>query len=103
MWDPTSQFQKLVLPNGLSIYSAQMVGREIETVKFIIHSGSLRDPKNALGTAHFLEHMLSENIDEGMLYDLFDKDGGSFNLGGTDRMSTEFSFTSTSESFEMFF
>lgn len=103
MWDLKAQFEKILLPNGLRIYVAQIPGREIELVNFIVHSGSLRDSRSALGTAHFLEHMLSEDVNLERLFGLIDKDGGDFNLGKTNRMSTEFSFLSTSKNFEMFF
>lgn len=103
MYDPISEFQEIILLNGLRVYCAQILGREIESIKFIVHSGSLRDPLTALGTAHFLEHMISEKIDMEMLYQMFDEDGGDFNLGVTNRMETKFSFTSTINAFETFF
>ncbi|TSC52303.1 MAG: Peptidase M16 protein [Parcubacteria group bacterium LiPW_41] len=103
MWDPVSQFQKKVLPNGLSIYFAFIPNCEIQSTKFVVHSGSMRDSLGFLGTAHFLEHMVSSEIDTETLDNMFDEDGGDCNLGVTNRVQTKYSFTARTTSFKTLF
>lgn len=103
MWDPVSRFEKEVLPNGLRVYFAVVPDCEIQSIKFIVHAGSMRDPEGLLGAAHFVEHIVSSEIDTEKLEELFDEEGGDFNLGSTNRTQTKFSFTGRTLSFPLFF
>ena len=62
MWDPYSEFQKHVFDNGLTLYSAHWPDRAWEAVEFIVHAGAKEDPRDLPGTAHFVEHLDSDNI-----------------------------------------
>lgn len=93
-WDPYSEFQKAVLPNGLTIYAAQWPGRAWQKTGFIIHSGARHDDIGLEGTAHFLEHMVSLNASVGRddIYKFFSNTGGNVDLGGTRYHATDYDF-----------
>ncbi len=61
---------------------------------FIVHSGARQDDVNKEGTAHFVEHLVSENISvtSGDLCAFFKECGGTVNLGMTDYLFTEYGF-----------
>ena len=95
LWDPYADFNKSVLPNGLSVYHS-FWDRPWLKVGFVIHSGSFADIGDSEGTAHFVEHMLSKNID-GVSYDdvdfFFRSLGGCSMLGSTGPLSTSYWFS----------
>ena len=94
IWDPYKDFQKTVLPNGLSIYSAKW-NRPWMHMRFCVHSGSLEDPRGKEGLAHLVEHMISErsgNLSNKNISHYIKMTGSSANLGNTSPYRTSFSF-----------
>ena len=94
MWDPYSDFEKVTLSNGLTIYVANWPGRPWEQVGFLIHSGAEQDPVGREGVAHFVEHVVSENVELSRkdLENFFKDSGGKVRLGGTGDFHTDYSF-----------
>ncbi len=94
MWDPYSEFQTTVLPNGLTLHEANWPGRPWEIVRFLVHSGAEHDPENLVGVAHFVEHMVSENSNtpKKEMEDFFNNLGGSIDLGVTSYPYTGYGF-----------
>lgn len=62
MWDPFAEFERIVLPNGLTIHKAYWPGRPWEHIGCIVHAGARDDRVGREGTAHFVEHVVSENM-----------------------------------------
>jgi predicted Zn-dependent peptidase len=92
MWDPYVNFEKIVLPNGLTIFASQ-VDREFEIFGFVIHAGAREDTFEKSGVAHFVEHCVSKNIPDWpkeKIRPYFQKQGGFANLGITDYLSTTY-------------
>lgn len=94
MWDPFSNFEEAILPNGLTVYAAHLPDRPWQHVDFLIYSGADQDPEGFEGTAHFLEHLVSDN---GMLPQketelFFDGHGGVAKLGATTFFDSEYGF-----------
>lgn len=94
MKDPYQHFKTIVLDNGLTVYFLQMSDRPGTTCELIVHSGSKDDPKEHAGIAHFVEHLISENmpIPAKDLQLLCKHAGGSINFGETGWMYTSFGF-----------
>jgi predicted Zn-dependent peptidase len=94
MWDPYAEFETGVLPNGLTVHAAYWPGRPWEAMGFLIHSGAEHDPVGLEGTAHFVEHLISENtiLTKKCIKDFFDDCGGSVSLGSTGYPQTQYSF-----------
>lgn len=90
MWDPYSNFEKIILPNGLSLFASQ-VDRDFEIFGFIIHAGAREDVFEKSGIAHFVEHCVSENVSGWKKENIelhFQKQGGFADLGSTDYLKT---------------
>jgi predicted Zn-dependent peptidase len=85
MWDPYAEFEMATLPNGLTIHAAHWLGRPWEAMGFLIHSGAEHDTIGLEGTAHFVEHLISQNADVPVkeAKDFFEGNGGKVNLGQT--------------------
>jgi predicted Zn-dependent peptidase len=101
VWDPYAEFEKAVLPNGLTIYAAYWPERSWEAVNFLVHSGARLDHVGLEGTAHFVEHLVSRNanIPYSEIKKFFDETGGWVELGVTSFHSTWYKFfTSITES-----
>jgi len=94
IWDPYAEFESTVLPNGLSVYAAQWKGRPWQAMGFLIHGGAMYDSVGLEGTAHFVEHMVSENapISFRDLEENFKSRGGSVMFGRTSYLKTEYGF-----------
>lgn len=92
-WDPYSEFEKTVLPNGLTVYAAHWPGRAWQKMGFLIHSGAKHDPVGFEGTAHFVEHVVSENasISNDEISSFFGDLGGNAMLGTTNYEGTWYS------------
>ncbi len=92
LWDPYADFEKSVLPNGLTVYAAHWPNRSWQSFGFLVHSGAEYDPIGLEGTAHFVEHLVSENasISSDEIIDMFDTYGGSVKLGTTSYSSTHY-------------
>lgn len=94
LWDPYADFQKSILPNGLSVYH-NFWDRPWLKVGFVVHSGSFADIRGKEGTAHFVEHMMSKNIKGVSRKDaelFFRRIGGSAMFGSTGPMQTSYWF-----------
>lgn len=99
MYDPYALFEKIVLPNGLTVYH-QYWDRPWQKIEVIVHSGSREDPTARPGTAHFVEHCVSNNVDERpmeMIRDFFRNTGGGVMLGSTSYLATLYGFNIPSE------
>jgi len=94
MWDPYAEFKHEVLPNGLSLYATHWSGKPWEAVGFLIHSGAEQDKPGLEGTAHFVEHLVSENTEMGAdrIRDFFEDHGGNVDLGRTGYFGTIYDF-----------
>ncbi len=94
MWDPLSEFSHAIFPNGLELHSAYWPNRPWQMVFLVVHSGSDADPFGAEGTAHFVEHLISESsgFNRKEIEKKFDYFGGSVNLGRTSYAATIYSF-----------
>ncbi|MEI6288597.1 MAG: pitrilysin family protein [bacterium] len=94
MWDPYAEFETATLPNGLTVHATNWPGRPWEYVGFLVHVGAKDDPIGLEGLAHFVEHVVSNNVDitHNSIKDFFDDNGGSVNLGVTSFPCTEFRF-----------
>lgn len=99
MKDPYSLFKKHVLPNGLTIHHATWGGEGWQSMGFIVQAGLRHDEVGKEGTAHFLEHCVSQSttkdLDQFML-DLNDV-GGGMNLGTTTHNNTSYTFSAPIE------
>ncbi|MBU6321220.1 insulinase family protein [Patescibacteria group bacterium] len=95
MWDPYAEFERHVLPNGLTVYVAEAPSKGFEIFRFIIHSGSEADPAERPGMAHFVEHLANKNapLPTIELRDFFIDLGGRAYLGGTSWNGTSYGFT----------
>ena len=94
MWDPYGEFESVTLPNGLSVYVAHWPGRPWEAVSVIVHSGAKHDTLGREGTAHFVEHLVSENagITKDEIKQFFKGNGGTISLGTTSYHATWYDF-----------
>ncbi|NCA94166.1 MAG: insulinase family protein [Sphingobacteriia bacterium] len=94
MYDPYAQFTKHVLPNKLEVHSLFKDCPWI-ILEVIVHSGGREDPVEKSGLAHFVEHMVSNNIPN-LTFDqakeFFDNCGGNVNFGVTRYSSTRYRF-----------
>jgi predicted Zn-dependent peptidase len=101
MWDPKADFKTAVLPNGMSVYVATWPDRPWMAANFLIHSGALQDASGREGTAHYLEHVVSENTQLGSegIQHFFEDLGGNVNLGRTGWRHALYSFFVPVETF----
>lgn len=74
---------KMRLNNGLEVYLVSDPKLDKSSAAMVVKTGSWEDPKNAPGTAHFLEHMLflgtKKYPKEGEYKDIIDARNGNFN------------------------
>jgi predicted Zn-dependent peptidase len=94
LWDPFADFRKHVLSNGLMLYYAHW-NRTWFRICFEVHVGSLTDPSGKEGTAHFLEHLLCENVagfSREKIKNFFSETGGYAKLGATNIYSNSYEF-----------
>jgi predicted Zn-dependent peptidase len=95
MYDPYAEFRKSVLPNGLEVHS-QFWDRPWICVEIVIHSGAREDPVVLPGLAHFVEHLVSQNIPgrkHESVEEFIDIVGGKANFGTTSYVSTRYMFS----------
>jgi predicted Zn-dependent peptidase len=99
MWDPYAEFEKTVLPNGLTVYATEWPEREWEAMGFIVHSGSKDDPDDLEGLSHFLEHMMfgHSGMSETGIQGFFKDAGGWVKLGTTGIFGSHYSFFAPTE------
>lgn len=94
MYDPYAEFTKRVLSNGLEVHSVfwdrPWIGMEI-----VVHSGGREDPVAMPGLAHFVEHVVSQNIPSrefDQSKEFFETYGGRAKFGSTNYLSTRYEF-----------
>ena len=95
MYDPYAEFSKHILLNGLEVHCA-FWERPWIAVEIIVHSGGREDPVAMPGLAHFVEHVVSENIphyDLDQVREFFETCGGQVGFGSTNYLSTRYRFT----------
>lgn len=94
MWDPYTEFQSAILPNGLSVHTAHWPGRPWEAMGFLIHSGAEYDPVGLEGLSHFIEHVISENTNTSKkeMEVFFENCGGMVDFGRTGYPDTCYRF-----------
>lgn len=95
MWDPYSDFQKTVLPNGLEVFVMHWQNRPWVKVGCIIHAGAFHDLVGSGGSAHFAEHLVSGNASASYeeMENFFKFLGGDVDFGSTSTFDTTFEFT----------
>ncbi len=95
MYDPFAKFTKHILSNGLEIHH-QFWERPWIKVEIVVHSGGREDPVVMPGLAHFVEHVVSQNIDgygNDQAREFFDTCGGGAGFGSTGYRATRYWFS----------
>jgi len=98
MFDPYAQFQTAVLTNGLTVHVLHWPERPGMRFNFGIHSGARHDLSGKEGTAHFMEHLVSNNalVPHEELKEFFETNSGHHpHLGTTSFHSTWYGFHSS--------
>jgi len=92
--DIYTKFKKHVFPNGLELYSYEAPDDNFEVVGIIVYAGSRQDLDGKEGTAHFIEHLVSDNclMQDEEIKDFFLRNGGDYKLGRTDLLETTYEF-----------
>ena len=94
MYDPYAGFSKCVLPNGLEVHLMSL-DRPWIIMEMLVHSGGREDQVSMPGVAHFVEHLVSQNI-PGRTHDsvklFFEDVGGRAEYGSTNYLSTRYKF-----------
>ena len=92
--DIYAKFKKYVFPNGLELYSYQAPDENFEVVGIIVYAGCRQDLDGKEGTAHFIEHLVSDNclMPDAEIQDFFLRHGGDYKLGSTDLLETTYEF-----------
>ncbi|MDP3954496.1 MAG: insulinase family protein [bacterium] len=92
MWDPYAEIKHAKLPNGLSVYLGTW-DRPWVKMKMVVHAGAKDDPEGKDGVAHFVEHLVNNNIDgctKEQVKGYLDEIGGSANFGSTSYEATSY-------------
>lgn len=96
IYNPMKDVEIIDLDNGLRIFLYTNEKVNFVKAKLVLEAGSNEDEPGKYGTAHFLEHMLSENFRKSRnIHDFktyFSKFNGYYNGGATSLYSTTFSF-----------
>jgi predicted Zn-dependent peptidase len=93
--DLYAEFLEERLSNGLSVY---YIEKDLPWIylKFCVHSGASDDPEGQEGLAHFVEHLVGENMEaKGKKKDVLQylkRLGGLGDLGRTNYEATDYSF-----------
>ncbi len=94
MYDPYKDFKRFTLPNGVTVYH-YYADRPWVMLRANVHVGWKDDPVGQSGLAHFVEHLVSKNI-EGHDYqetrDFFKRNGDPVNFGVTFYECTQYGF-----------
>jgi len=94
MYDPYAEFTKRVLSNELEVHSV-FWDRPWIGVEIVVHSGGREDPVAMPGLAHFVEHVVSQNIPNrefSSSKEFFEICGGRAEFGSTSYLSTQYKF-----------
>lgn len=97
------QTSKLKLDNGLSVYLISDPQAPKSAASLSVHTGSWMDPKEHLGMAHFLEHMLflaTKKYPVESEYDRFLKAHGGASNAFTESLYTTYSFEVDTNAFQ---
>ncbi|MDO8430455.1 MAG: pitrilysin family protein [Candidatus Taylorbacteria bacterium] len=95
MYDPYTEFTKHTLSNGLDIHSV-FWDRPWIAMEIVVHSGGREDPVTIPGLAHFVEHVVSQNIPNrgfDQSREFFETCGGKAEFGSTGYLSTRYMFS----------
>jgi zinc protease len=95
MWDPYAELQKFQLSNGLTVYLGTW-DRPWLKAGIVVHSGARNDPDDRQGLAHFLEHLVSENMQawtSETARQFFQRFGGTAGFGSTSYSDTTYGFS----------
>src|SRR3954449_7337749 len=82
---PGSRVRRSILPSGVRVLSEQVAGAQSATVGFWIPAGSRDESDDALGSTHFLEHLLFKGTARRSALDIavaFDEVGGHRDVEG---------------------
>lgn len=95
MWDPYTSFESVILPNGLTLYASHWLDRPWQHMSFLIHSGANHDIPGTEGTAHFMEHVVSQNsiVSQQEMERFFQGHGGNADFGATSYPYTFYNFS----------
>lgn len=94
MYDPYAEFKKHILTNGLNVHHV-FWDRPWIIMKIVVHSGGREDPATMPGLAHFVEHVVSQNIPDyefDQAKEFFQACGGRAGFGSTSYLSTQYGF-----------
>lgn len=95
MYDPYARFETAVLPNGLTLRVLYQPSHPWVATNLVVHSGSSTGSPQDRGVAHFVEHLISDNVQGHRAADIeafFKKEGGGVNLGCTSFLGTRYKF-----------
>lgn len=73
--------QHTVLPSGLTVITDRIPGVDVLAAELVVHAGSLHDPVDKNGLAHFAEHLMGHAV-PGMSDADLTKNGGKLVLRG---------------------
>lgn len=100
MYDLYAKFETATLSNGLTVHCLDWPERTGTLFQFLIHSGGRHDLEGKEGTAHFMEHLISENgpIPLEELENFFYRNSGTRpGLGSTGPNNTRYGFLSSAD------
>ncbi len=103
MWDPYADIEHDVLDNGLNVYCAHW-DRPWVRVGFLVHSGAREDPPGKEGTAHFVEHLATENVPGQKpeeLERMVKRQGGDVSFGATNDLCAKYLFSCPTDAPEL--
>lgn len=95
MFDPYAEYTKQVLTNGLEVHS-QHWDRPWISMEVVVHSGGREDPIKMPGLAHFVEHLVGQNIPDrefDQVKEFFETSGGRVDFGSTSYLATQYKFS----------
>jgi predicted Zn-dependent peptidase len=94
MYDPYADFTKHTLENGLEVHSLYW-DRPWIKLEAVVHAGGREDFVGKSGLAHFVEHLVSENVlghSKDSIIRFFESFGGGVTLGATGYCYTQYGF-----------
>jgi insulysin len=98
-----SEYRRLVLPNGMKVILLSDPALNKSSAAVAVGAGSLQDPPNRFGLAHFLEHMLflgTEKYPDEAEYSKYLTGNGGYSNAYTQQDHTNYHFEIRHEAFE---
>lgn len=98
-----SSYRRFVLENGMKVILLSDPKLNVSSASMVVGAGSLSDPKERQGLAHFLEHMLflgTEKYPDEAEYGNYLKTNGGYSNAYTARSHTNYHFEIRHEAFE---